>query len=195
MRNTHRALNRTLLLIIGLVVLAVGAALIALVAVPGAADLWKNGADGVRAWADGVGEPAFGIGTVAVMVIVAVVLIALPASAVRGSSRVPLESTGAESAAGRIVVTDGFASEALKNSIAERDEILAARVSSNEVRKETVLHVSITPRQNTSPREIAAYVDTLVSNLATLTGQTFRTYISVHSSLRARLAHDQRRLS
>ena len=43
--------------------------------------------------------------------------------------------------------------------------------------------------------QIAEHVDTLVTNLATLTGQQFRTYISVHSSLRAKLAHDQRRLN
>ena len=195
MRNTNRALNRILLFVVGVVLLVLGALLIAVVALPGAADVWSQTADGVRSWAEGIGQPSLGIGAVAALAVVVLVLILVAVGAVRGRHRVPLPSTGAESDAGRITITDGFASAALKNSLDERDEILVSRIASNEVRKETVLHVSVTPRQNTSPRQIAEYVDTLVANLATLTGQQFRTYISVHSSLRAKLAHDQKRLS
>ncbi|SIR76635.1 hypothetical protein [Microbacterium sp. RURRCA19A] len=195
MRNTNRALNRILLFVVGVVLLALGALLIAVVALPGVADVWSQTADGVRSWAEGIGQPSLGIGAVAALAVVVLVLILVAVGAVRGRHRVPLQSTGAESDAGRITITDGFASAALKNSLDERDEILVSRIASNEVRKETVLHVSVTPRQNTSPRQIAEYVDTLVANLATLTGQQFRTYISVHSSLRAKLAHDQKRLS
>ncbi len=194
MRNTNRALNRTVLIVVGLVLLALGALLIAVAAVPGAADLWTQAADGIRAWADEIAQPSLGIGAVAALAVVALVLVLVAVSAVRGTHRVPLQSTGTESDVGRITLTDGFASAALKNSLDERDELLAARIASNEVRKETVLHVSVTPRQNTSPRQIAEHVDTLVTNLATLTGQGFRTYISMHSSLRAKLAHDRRRL-
>jgi hypothetical protein len=58
-----------------------------------------------------------------------------------------------------------------------------------------VLHVSVTPRQNSDPRDVVERVDRLVTNLATLTGEETQTFISVHSGLRARLAGDQRRLS
>jgi len=58
-----------------------------------------------------------------------------------------------------------------------------------------VLHVAVTPRQNTDPRMLADHVDRLLANLATLTGRETETYISIHTGLRARLAHDQRRLS
>jgi hypothetical protein len=54
--------------------------------------------------------------------------------------------------------------------------------------------VSVSPRQNTSPRAVVADVDRLVTNLATLTGRDIATYISVHSGLRTALAHDRRRL-
>ena len=95
---------------------------------------------------------------------------------------------------GRITVTDGFASEALKNALGERDEILSSRVSAGEVGKESVLHVAVTPRQNTSPRDVAEHVDTLVTNLAALTGQNLRAYISIHSGLRAKLARENTRV-
>ncbi|MGC0368330.1 hypothetical protein [Microbacterium sp. SLBN-111] len=194
MRNTNRALNRIVLFVVAAVLLAFGALVIAVAAVPGLADAWTGTADGIRGWADGVGEPAFGIGVIAALAVIVLVLVLVAVGAVRGKHRVPLQSTGAESDAGRITITDGFAAAALKNSLDERDEILVSRIASNEVRKETVLHVSVTPRQNTSPRRIAEDVDTLVTNLATLTGQQFRTFVSVHSSLRAKLAHDQKRL-
>ncbi|KZE42524.1 hypothetical protein [Microbacterium sp. T32] len=194
MRNTNRALNRIVLFIVAAVLLAFGALVIAVAAVPGWADAWTRTADGIRGWAEGIGEPAFGIGAIAALAVIALVLVLIAVGAVRGKRRVPLQSTGTESDTGRITVTDGFAAAALKNSLDERDEILVSRIASNEVRKETVLHVSVTPRQNTSPRRIAEDVDTLVTNLATLTGQQFRTFVSVHSSLRAKLAHDQKRL-
>lgn len=195
MRNTNRALNRIVLFVVALVLLALGGLLIVVAAVPGVAEVWTQSADAVRGWAEGIGQPSLGLGAIAALAIVVIVLVLIAVGSVRGTHRVPLQSTGAESEAGRITVTDGFASAALKNSLDERDEILASRIHSNEVRKETVLHVSVTPRQNTSPRQIAEYVDTLVTNLAALTGQRFRTYISVHSSLRAKLAHDQKRLN
>lgn len=194
MRNTRRALNRALLFIVGLVLLVVGVAVVLVVALPGAAGMVTTAADAVRTWAADIGQPNVGWIVVAALAVLALLLIVLAIAAVRGRHRVPLQSTAADGAQGRITITDGFASEALKNALAERDEILSARVSSNEVRGESVLHVAVSPRQNTSPRGITEHVDTLVSNLATLTGQRFRTYISVHSGLRAKLAHDQKRL-
>lgn len=195
MRNTNRALNRVLLFVVAIVLLGLGALAISVAVVPGVADTWTRTADGVREWADGIGQPSLGIGALAVLAVVAIVLVLVAVGAVRGRHRVPLQSSGEESTAGRITVTDGFASEALKNTLDERDEILSSRIASGEVRKETVLHVSVTPRQNTSPRRVAEDIDTLVTNLATLTGQQVRTYISVHAGLRAKLAHDQRRLN
>ena len=195
MRNTKRALNRILLFVVAVVLLGVGGVLIALVTLPGAPEVWAQSADRARSWAEGIGAPSLGIGAMAALAVVALLLILVAVSAVRGRHRVPLQSTSTESELGRITITDGFASAALKNSLDERDEILSSRVAANEVRTETVLHVSVTPRQNTSPRHIVEHVDTLVTNLATLTGRQFRTYISVHSSLRAKIAHDRGRLN
>ena len=78
--------------------------------------------------------------------------------------------------------------------LAQRDEILFSNVTANDIRKQPVMHVSVTPRQNTSPRHVAEDVDQLVTNLATMTGRDTPTFISIHSGFRARLANDQRRL-
>lgn len=112
-----------------------------------------------------------------------------------GRSHTVLRSTGAQNPLGRVTVQESFVSDALKNSLDQRDEILFSSVTANDIRKTPVMHVSVTPRQNTSPAQVVADVDQLVTNLAMLTGKNVQTYISVHSGLRAKLAHDQRRLS
>ncbi len=194
MRNTHRAVNRALLLIVGLVLAAVGALAVLLVALPGVSGAWTSTADALRQAASDVGEPAFAWIVVAALAVIAVLLIVLAASAVRGRHSTALQSTGSDNTEGRITLTDGFASAALTNALADRDEILTSRINAGDINGEPVLHIALTPRQNTSPRQVTEHVDTLVTNLATLTGQTFRTYISIHTGLRAKLAHDNTRV-
>jgi len=202
--NTNRALNRTLLLIIGLLFLALGALGIAIMSWPTAADIWTSAGDGARSWLDqaiaasaiaGGALSWIGIGAVAAIVVVIVLLVVALISIAGRRSKTVFRSTGAQNPLGRVTVTESFVSDAVKNSLATRDEILSAQVTANDIRKQPVLHVSVTPRQNTDPRELVDHVDRLLTNLATLTGRETETYVSIHTGLRARLAHDQRRLS
>ncbi|WP_312170187.1 hypothetical protein [Microbacterium sp.] len=204
MNNTNRALNRTLLLIIGLLFLALGALGIAIMSWPTAADIWTSAGDGARSWLDqaiaasaiaGGALSWIGIGAVAAIVVVIVLLVVALISIAGRRSKTVFRSTGAQNPLGRVTVTESFVSDAVKNSLATRDEILSAQVTANDIRKQPVLHVSVTPRQNTDPRELVDHVDRLLTNLATLTGRETETYVSIHTGLRARLAHDQRRLS
>ncbi|MDT0116358.1 hypothetical protein Q9R20_05080 [Microbacterium sp. PRF11] len=194
MNATRRGLNRFLLFLVAVALLAVGALALAVGLLPGGSEAWTNIAGGFQGWLQGLGRETAGWGAFAVLVVLAIILIAIVAAAVRGRRQAPLQSTGSANAEGRITVTDGFASEALKNALGERDEILSARISAGEVKNESVLHVAVTPRQNTSPRQVADHVDTLVANLSALTGQDVRTYISIHSGLRAKLAHENTRV-
>ena len=194
MNATRRGLNRFLLFLVAVALLAVGALALAVGLLPGGSEVWTNIAGGFQGWLRGLGRETAGWGAFAVLVVLAIIFIAIVAAAVRGRRQAPLQSTGSANAEGRITVTDGFASEALKNALGERDEILSARISAGEVKNESVLHVAVTPRQNTSPRQVADHVDTLVANLSALTGQDVRTYISIHSGLRAKLAHENTRV-
>ena len=204
MNNTNRAVNRTVLLILGLVLLAIGGGVVTAAAVPAAAQAWDTTGQGLQEWATQAWDSTqiagsqltwVAVGVLAALVLLVVLAIVLIARSVRGRRRTALRATGGANSLGRITVTEGFASDALKNALADRDEILSAKVTANDVKHEPVLHVSITPRQNTSPLQVAETVDRLVTSLASLTGQQLTTYISVHSGLRARLAQDQRRLS
>ncbi|WP_223622863.1 hypothetical protein [Microbacterium sp. EST19A] len=203
MNNTNRALNRTLLLIIGLLFLGLGAIGIAIMSWPTATDVWTSGGEGARTWLDqtiaataiaGGNLSWIGVGAVAAIVIVIVLLILALTSVAGRRSKTVLRSSGAQNPLGRVTVTESFVSDAVKNSLATRDEILSSSVTANDIKSRPVLHVAVTPRQNTDPRELVEHVDRLLTNLAALTGSETETYVSIHTGLRARLAHDQRRL-
>ena len=204
MNDTNRALNRTLLLIIGLLFLGLGVLGVAIMSWPTASDVWTSAAEGARSWLDqasaataiaGASASWIGIGAVAAILVVIVLLIAALSSVVGRRSKTAFRSSGEQNPLGRVTVTESFVSDAVKNSLVTRDEILSTQVTANDVRRQPVLHVSITPRQNTDPRELVELIDRLLTNLATLTGRQTATYVSIHTGLRARLAHDRRRLS
>lgn len=204
MNDTNRALNRILLLVIGLVVLALGGAAIAVAAWPAAADVWATAGSAADAWLrqtveatriEGARASWIGIAAVATIVVVIVLLVLALTSVAGRRSKTVLRSSGEQNPLGRVTVSEAFVSDALKNSLADRDEILSAHVTANDIRRVPVLHVAVTPRRNTDPRVLVAQLDQLLDNLATLTGRDTATYISLHAGLRARLARDQHRLS
>lgn len=204
MNNTNRALNRIVLFLIGLVFLALGAVVVTATAWPTAGEIWTSAGESADGWLAQAGEATriagssvtwVGIAAVAAIVIVIVLLILALTSVSGRRSKTVLRSSGAQNPLGRVTVTESFVSDAIKNSLDADDDLLATSVTANTIRKVPVLHVSVTPRQNTSPRQVVERVDQLVTNLVTLTGQETSTYISVHSGLRAKLAHDRSRLS
>ncbi|WP_439592946.1 hypothetical protein [Microbacterium sp.] len=204
MNNTNRALNRIVLFVIGLVFFALGAVVITIMAWPTAGEVWTAAGESAEGWISqamqataiaGTSLTWLALGAVAAVIVVIVLLVLALTSVSGRRSKTVIRSNGSQNPLGRVTVTEAFVSDALKNSLAAKDDVLSASVTANTIRNEPVLHVSVTPRQNTSPRQIVEHVDRLVSNLAALTGQDTATYISVHTGIRARLAHDQRRLS
>jgi hypothetical protein len=204
MNNTNRALNRVLLFVIGLIFVGLGVIAVGIASWPTAASVWTTAGEGAADWLAQAVEASriaggqaswIGVGAVAaILVIVALLILALTSVSGRRSKTV-LRSGGAQNPLGRVTVTEAFVSDAIKNSLAACDEILSSHVTANDIKGQPVLHVSVTPRQNSDPRDVVERVDRLVTNLATLTGEETQTFISVHSGLRARLAGDQRRLS
>lgn len=204
MNRTNRALNRILLFLIGLLLLAIGAVLITIIAWPTATEYWTGATEAGQSWLqDAVDQTRIGatavswiaIAALALIVFLVVLLIVALTRIGGGRTHTVLRSTGSQSSLGRVTVQESFVSDALKHSLTQRDEILFSSVTANDIRKQPVMHISVTPRQGTSPRQVVKDVDQLVTNLATLTGKDTPTYISVHSGLRAKLAHDERRLA
>lgn len=204
MNHTNRALNRALLLIFGLVLLGAGLVGVGLAVWPTAATAWGDVGGGADAWLAQVLEATriagtaatwIGIGAIAIILVALVLLVLALTRLIRRRSRTVVLSNDAQTPLGRVTITEGFVSDAVRNALADRDEILTVQVTANEIRSTPVLHVSVTPRQNTDPRELVDRIDLLLRNLTALTGQEIDTYISIHSGLRVRLAHDQARLT
>lgn len=204
MNRTNRGWNRTVLFLIGIILLAVGAAAVTVMVWPTAADYWTGAGETGRGWFENAITATtieqttvswIGIAVVAVLALLILLLILTLTRVGRGRARAVVTANRQDNPAGRIVVRDGFISDAVKHSLADRDEILFSHVSASAIRDQSVLHVSVTPRQNTSPRHVADDLDRLIDNLASLTGQDTPAYISIHSGLRAKLAGDQRRVA
>lgn len=205
MNSTNRGLNRAILLIVGLAMLAVGGAAATAVLWPAFGQVWTTTVGGAIGWARDThaASPVYGgttvswliVAALAVQVVLIVLAIAVLAHLGGRRSRTVLRATGAESPLGPVTVQESFASDAIRNTLSAHEEILSSSVSANEVKGRPVLHVSVTPRQNTSPRAVADLLARLTANLATLTGQDIPTYISIHTGLRARLATDARRVN
>ncbi|MFL0565619.1 hypothetical protein ACH0CG_07655 [Microbacterium sp. 179-I 1D1 NHS] len=204
MNDTNRALNRTVLLIVGFVLLIGGGAAATAGAVPSVADVWttagKTVVDGLRSAGDattiaGTTLSWAVIGATAVAIVIAGVLFASLTTLVSRRTRTVLRSSGSQTPLGRVTVTEGFAADAVKNSLARQDGVLSASVTAHEVKQEPVLHVSVTARQGADPRSLVDDVDRVMDGLAAVTGTETAAYISVHGGLRSRLATDAPRVS
>ncbi len=204
MNNTNRVLNRIVLFLVGLVLVALGAVAILATAWNPARDAWSAATEAGDSWlvsaadATTIGATTaswVAIGAVVLIVLAIALLIFLLTRVGGGRSRVVVRSDASETPLGRVVIREGFASDALKNALSTRDDVLSVSMSASDIRRQPVMHVAVTPRQNTDPRALAEDVDRLVTNLAVVTGQQIPTYVSLHSGLRAKLAADHRRLA
>lgn len=203
MNQTNRFVNRFVLFVLGAVLLVIGALLIFTASAPPVADVWSSIGSGAQGWiADtwdataiaGTGLAWIALAFVVALVLVIVLLVILVTRTIRGRRRTALQATAEDNTGGRIVITEGFAASAVKQAVDAHDEVLSSRVTASAVSGRPVLHVAITPRQNTSPRQVAHMVDELVENLGALTGEQLDAYVSIHTGLRARLARDERRV-
>lgn len=204
MNATNRAVNRTLLLVTGLLLVAAGVATVTASAWPVVGESWSAGLAAAVTWmqdaerltriSDATTLSAFTIGLLALLLIAVVIGLVVISRLGGGRSSTVVRSEPGEGAQGSVAIRQGFAADAITHSLSGREEILSSRVSAHAVRGTDVLHVSVTPRQNTSPVEVATTVTRLVDNLATLTGRKTPTYVSVHSGIRSRLAADRSRV-
>lgn len=205
MNATNRGVNRLILLIVGVLLLTAGGATVLASLWSSAATAWQMSVDTGVAWmvnADDVSRvsDATTVSWFTFAVLVTLLLVVLIAGLVigrlgGGRSSILMRAGKGDGAQGSVTIGRGFASDAIVHSLAAHEDILSSRVAACRVRGTDVLHVRITPRQNTSPVEIAATVNGLLDNLSALTGQHTPTYVSIHSGIRARASADRSRVN
>ncbi|WEO76376.1 Trp biosynthesis-associated membrane protein [Cryobacterium sp. SO2] len=207
MNNTNRALNRTFIFVVGLILLAAGAAAAALQFWPWWADQWQYAgrqtsqfvADALEASpVPGTGFSWWMLAALAVLLLLVIGMILLIASVGGGGSREIYRSPSSTRAgrpsagADQVVLDTSFAVDALKNSLDKRPDLVSSSVGAFTVSRQPVLHIGVTPRQGTSPRLVADEVDTLLRNLALVVGDAPASCLTIQSGLRAQLGRNQR---
>ncbi len=205
MNATNRGVNRVILCIVGVLLLASGAVAVTVMVWPAAAEWWKTAVSSAVTWMQDADEASrisdattvswFLVAVLAVLLLIVVIAVVVVARLGGGRSGVMSRLEAGEGTQGAVTIHHGFASDAISHSLAEHDDILFSRVRARRVKGEDVLHVSVTPRQNTSPAGIADTVSGLVDNLAILTGKPTPTLVSIHAGIRSRLASDQSRVN
>ncbi|MFC4242690.1 hypothetical protein ACFOYW_04830 [Gryllotalpicola reticulitermitis] len=195
MNSTNRALNRAVVLVVGLLTLLAGAALVAIATIPAIRDGYRVSAptlhDDFTTWFRSV--PLFDTNTswgwilvLAALAVVVVLLVTLVARQGRGRHDTLLrEETTAH---GATVISAAVAQQAIQHDLDGRPEILASHVFACRVRRASVLKVSVTCRRGVSPRLAAHVVEDTLSALDTLLGRQLPALIQVSGGFRARLS-------
>ncbi|MBE0008308.1 MULTISPECIES: hypothetical protein [unclassified Arthrobacter] len=204
MNQTPRMLNRVMLGLLGVLLMAVGG-LAALQVVPAAARWWHAVAADLGRSIDGLLERTTLSGqqdswlwiVVALLMLLIVILMAVWIAAQgRGRSGTLAQDytdgEDGEEAAGRIIINGSVAEQALKSALLERSDLVNATVTTFEFGGEPALKVKVFPRPGVSPHEVATEVTELVEALDLMVGRQTPVLISISAGARARFTRVER---
>ncbi|MFB2557391.1 hypothetical protein [Herbiconiux liangxiaofengii] len=194
MNSTNRALNRLLLLVVGLLLVAVGAAAATAVLLPAVRDAWTSAADPVRSqvesWLQSTPLGTTGVSWImpAVLVLIVLAVILLLAFSFRqGRGRT---GTVVEEPVGdhdRTVVASKVAEQALEDALSARPEFVASHVSTYRVKRTPTLKVSVTCRRGVSPKDASDIVESTLRALDALLGRELSALVQISGGFRARV--------
>ena len=193
MNSTNRGLNRFLLLVVGLLLLVLGAGSIALAAVPSILQNWKSQADSItRSAPDFVAAPAVGqvsLLTVVIGVVAVVLALLLILFIVRhGQGRTSRVIDDRTSDTGRTLIDLGVPKSLLAAELDDRDEFVSTRISAYEVKGTPTLKVSVQCRRGVSPVEASRIVTEALYGLDEVLGTRLPAMVQVTGGFRSRTA-------
>ncbi|TFB86327.1 hypothetical protein E3O44_12020 [Cryobacterium algoricola] len=202
MNSTNRVLNRLFILVVGLVVFSVGAALL-LVAIAGPVrDTWAHSVaicvSGVTRWLRATplpNQPMPISGSWLWLVALAAggaLIILLALFIIRqghGHTR-RLITVGGD--AGMVLVDSRVAEHAIQDALSGRPELIASHVSTYQVKHQSVLKVAITCRRGISPREVSRIVTEVLVAFDTLLGGQLPALVKISAGIRARATQTAR---
>jgi hypothetical protein len=188
MNATNRALNRAFILIVGLVLLGVGALVAAAAAIPAWLAAWQDGSDAVTS---GLGAaiasaPIAGsehswilIAGAGVAVIVAVLLVVFVLRQGHGHTRTVLSREGD---GGEIAVDASVVHSAIEQALRDHPGVGSVSVSSYRVRKSGAVKIAIGARRGASPADLREAADAVVARWDDLLGEELPVLITVGSA-------------
>ncbi|QYF73261.1 hypothetical protein [Cryobacterium sp. PAMC25264] len=194
MNGTNRLLNRALVLVIGLLAVALGAAAVALVAVPDFMRAWARTAPDVTAGltellaGTAVGDTGASwvpFAALLIAVLVTAGLVLFIARQGRGHTERLIEAD--PTADGATIVDAAVAEEMLTAALHDRPEFRAVTVSTYPVHGSPVLKISATVRRGVSPRDAITVIETAVHGLDTVLGAEVPVLVRLGGGLQSRL--------
>jgi hypothetical protein len=194
MNNTNRVLNRSFVLLIGLLALALGAVAVALVAVPGFLQAWSRTAPDVTAGltdllartevADSGASwvPLAGLAVAAVLVLLLIGFIAR-----QGHGHTGRLIEAAPGADGGTIVDAALAEQLLTDALQGHAEFATVTVSTYRVHGAPVLTVSAGVRRGVSARDALTVIERAVHGLDRTLGAQVPVLVRLGGGLRGRL--------
>ncbi|GAB2452585.1 hypothetical protein HD599_002638 [Conyzicola lurida] len=193
MNDTNRALNRTLIIAVGLLLLLLGTAVAVAAAVPSVLSVWASTSTTAGdALADAVastpitpdGHSWLLVAGGALALVVAVLLVVFVVRQGRGHTRLLAERRDN----GVVTVDADVAKSVLETGLAANPGIVSSSVSAYRVRSTPALKIAVSVRRGASPTDIRDYIDRLVTEWDSLLGQETPVLITINSGLSARFA-------
>lgn len=204
MNGTPRGLNRFLLALLGLLLLAAGAGLVVIATVPAAAQKWQGYAGAQLDWLRDYenrsrlllsNESWIWIAGAVLSLLVVIAMISWIANQGKGRAATLLDRPGdadRDGAAGAVRLSCAVAEQALKSALLERTDLLGVSVTSYDFARQTAVRVRVLPRQGVAPHKIAAEIAELVEALDALLGMEVPVLLSIGTGARSRFTKAER---
>lgn len=201
MNNTPRTLNRILIGILGLKLLAVGLLLVLLATVPAVGTWWRPWSAGVwnnaselfqRTRIPGRQESWLWAVIALLLALVIAAMVAWVAQQGKGRADLIVSEDDAGDFPGNVRIGGGVAEQALKAALAERPDLAGASVATYEIRGEPALKIRLQPRQGVAPHILAADVSALVEALDAVIGKRTPVLIHIGAGARSRFGRTER---
>lgn len=188
MNTTNRGLNRLFILIVGLLLLATGAAAIALAVIPSVTSQWKQAATSLNTSAQPwVATPSVGnasllvLGVVVVAIVLIVLLLAFVLKQGHGHTAASLHQHHGNT---HTRIDLSIPKALLEEHLQHRDELAGLRISAYEVRGTPMLKITARCRRGISPAVVSDLVGSAVRNLEQLIGTDVPTFVQLTGGFR-----------
>ena len=201
MNGTPRILNRILIGLLGLKLLAIGILLLLLAAVPAVGRWWQGWSAGVwRIWRDlfertrfpGRADSWLWIVVVLALLLVIGVMVAWIAQQGKGRANLLVSEEDPGEVPGNVRIGSGVAEQALRAALADRPDLAGVTVATYEFRGEPALKIRVQPRQGVDPQRLASEVSALVEALDVAIGKRTPVLIHIAAGARSRFGRAER---
>ena len=189
MNSTNRALNRFFILVVGVLLIAAGAAAVLIAALPSVGSQWRSIAKQLEAGAQPwVADPTIGeasllvIGIAAVCLVLILLLVTFIAKQGHGRSAAAIvQHDGTSTTRIDLAVPRAL----LEEHLGQRDELVGLRISAYEVRSTPMLKITARCRRGVSPAVVAYLIGRAIGDLEYIVGTDVPAFVQLTGGFRA----------